>query len=500
MMDLIRRYDSGNLRNDIKRNKDLENALKSGKILDHGTLRNLLIEEMLRMREEADELRATYLSTADYGNTGFRFVRIDLVDKNTYVEIRQINAVFVYRDLEYKGQFECSDARLNKIWQTGAYTVHLNMQEYLWDGIKRDRLVWLGDMHPEIMTINYVFGFNDIVPRSLDFIRDRTPPQKWVNDMPSYSLWWVLVQKDWYLYQGNIEYLKQQRGYLLGLLEQLYSYIGKDNREILPGMRFLDWPTSRDKSALDAGLQALMILAFKAAAWLCRHLSEFSQERKCLDAVARLLSCEPAVTNRKQAVAMMALANMLDAENANNILNEKPCCGLSTFFGYYVLQARALAHDYRDALNVIRDYWGAMLDLGATTFWEDFDISWKDSARIDDIVPKGKKDFHVEYGDYCYKGTRHSLCHGWASGPTAWLSEHILGFRPLEPGSKKLLIEPDLADLDWAKGAFPTPYGIVTVNHIKDKHGQIQTFLEKPDGIEVVRYKNVKTRELESIY
>ena len=44
---------------------DLENALKSGKILDHGTLRNLLIEEMLRMREEADELRATYLSTAD---------------------------------------------------------------------------------------------------------------------------------------------------------------------------------------------------------------------------------------------------------------------------------------------------------------------------------------------------------------------------------------------------------------------------------------------------
>ena len=53
------------------------------------------------------------------------------------------------RDLQYLGSFECSDERLNTIWQTGAYTVHLNMQDYLWDGIKRDRLVWIGDMHPE---------------------------------------------------------------------------------------------------------------------------------------------------------------------------------------------------------------------------------------------------------------------------------------------------------------------------------------------------------------
>jgi alpha-L-rhamnosidase len=41
----------------------------------------------------------------------------------------------------------------------GADTVHLCMQDYLWDGIKRDRLVWIGDMHPEVSTINAVFGF-----------------------------------------------------------------------------------------------------------------------------------------------------------------------------------------------------------------------------------------------------------------------------------------------------------------------------------------------------
>lgn len=37
-----------------------------------------------------------------------------------------------------------------------------------------------------------------------------------------------------------------------------------------------------------------------------------------------------------------------------------------------------------------------MLDLGATTFWEDFDISWKESAaRIDEIPQKEKQMFTV---------------------------------------------------------------------------------------------------------
>jgi hypothetical protein len=57
---------------------------------------------------------------------------------------------------------------------TGAYTVHLNMQDYLWDGIKRDRLVWVGDMHPETSTIAAVFGNNKVVPKSLDLVRDIT--------------------------------------------------------------------------------------------------------------------------------------------------------------------------------------------------------------------------------------------------------------------------------------------------------------------------------------
>jgi hypothetical protein len=99
---------------------------------------------------------------------------------------------------------------LNRIWETGAYTVQLNMQDYLWDGAKRDRLVWIGDMHPETMTICSVFGPQDIAPKSLDLIRDETPLPKWMNGISSYSMWWVLIQHSWYRYTGNAAYLLEQ--------------------------------------------------------------------------------------------------------------------------------------------------------------------------------------------------------------------------------------------------------------------------------------------------
>lgn len=77
----------------------------------------------------------------EIGNTGFRFVRIDLLQKNTTIRLKEARAILRYRDIPYLGSFRSNDERLNQIWLTGAYTVHLNIQEYLWDGIKRDRII-----------------------------------------------------------------------------------------------------------------------------------------------------------------------------------------------------------------------------------------------------------------------------------------------------------------------------------------------------------------------
>ena len=150
------------------------------------------------------------------------------------------------------------------------------------------------------------------------------------------------------------------------------------------------------------------------------------------------------------------------------------------------MRAMALAGNYQGALDVIRTYWGAMLDVGATTFWEDFNMEWlPDAGRIDELVPAGKKDIHGDYGAYCYQGFRHSLCHGWASGPTSWLSEYVLGVQVVEPGCRTVRIIPHLGDLEWVEGTFPTPYGVIEIRHEKGADGKVISHINAPEEIRV---------------
>jgi alpha-L-rhamnosidase len=59
-----------------------------------------------------------WLGIAEIGNTGYRFARIDLLDDNVKLILKEIRAISKYRNLEYKGSFNCSDTLLNKIWKT----------------------------------------------------------------------------------------------------------------------------------------------------------------------------------------------------------------------------------------------------------------------------------------------------------------------------------------------------------------------------------------------
>ena len=429
-----------------------------------------------------------WLGRLEVGNSGFRFVRIDLGDPDSKLEIKELSAIFNYRDIPYLGSFQCDDERLNQIWMTGAYTVHLNMQDYLWDGIKRDRLVWVGDMHPEVMTINSVFGNCNVVPKSLDLARDLTPLPNWMNGISSYSMWWILIQHDWYYYQGNLENLKNQKDYLAALLRQLSTKIEADWKENLDGGRFLDWPSSENKEAIHAGLQSLMVMTFEAGGELCKILGDPETAEICRKSIEKLKIHVPGMAGSKQAAALLAISGLISPQLANSgMLAKEGVHKMSTFYGYYMLKARAKAGDYKGAIDNMRQYWGGMLDLGATTFWEDFDIDWmKNGARIDEMVPDGKVDVHASYGGYCYKGFRHSFCHGWASGPTSWLTQYVLGINVLEPGCKVIKIEPHLGDLQWVKGTFPTPLGVLKIEHRKMDAGTVKTSFDAPTGIKIL--------------
>jgi hypothetical protein len=216
-------------------------------------------------------------------------------------------------------------------------------------------------------------------------------------------------------------------------------------------------------------------------------LGDVDTAKLCTEAASRGRKVVPEVNQSKSGAALLVLAGMMDPKKAaDTVLKVGGPKGISTFYGFYVLQALAKAGDTETALDFIRTYWGAMLDLGATTFWEDFNLEWtNNAARIDELVPPTKKDIHGDFGAYCYEGFRHSFCHGWASGPTAWLSQIVLGVKPLEPGCKRVRIAPQLGHLQWAEGAYPTPKGPIRIRHERKPDGTVASQIDAPPGIQI---------------
>jgi alpha-L-rhamnosidase len=422
----------------------------------------------------------------EIGNTGFRFVRIDLLQRDATIDLKEAVAIFHFRNIPYVGSFSSSDSRLDSIWLTGAYTTHLNMQEFLWDGIKRDRLVWIGDMHPETSTINCVFGDNQVVPNSLDFACKEFPLPKWLNNMPAYSMWYLIIQYEWWMHSADRNFINSHRSYILELIEQFDKTV--DSKGDFQGNCFLDWPSSPNKEDVKIGVEALLVWSMKDAMKLCELFEDSAHADICKGIIERVSKHIDKPKSLKQAAALMTLSGTMTSKEAyRKYLSKGGIQGFSTFYGYYMLEAEAQAGEYQAAIDAIRQYWGAMLDMGATTFWEDFNPQWmKNANRIDEIGDPKKANIHGDFGTYCYRGFRMSLCHGWASGPTAWLTHNVLGVKIMEPGCKALLIEPHLGDLKSALGTYPTPYGTVFISHEMKPEGTIHSFIRKPKQVKIV--------------
>ncbi|MBQ6953878.1 MAG: alpha-L-rhamnosidase [Bacteroidales bacterium] len=434
------------------------------------------------------EISVPWLGSMEYGNSGFRFARLDLLDADgEAVGLVTVRAISRLRNIPYLGSFRCSDERLNQIWQTGAYTVHLCMQDYLWDGVKRDRLVWMGDMHPEVMTANTVFGNQAVIRKSLDYVRDNTPANDWMNGICSYSLWWIIIQHHLYQWYGDQAYLQEQYIYLAALLNHVMEQMN-GTREAFPEGRFIDWPSNDQPAVIHAGLQALSVRALEAGAEMAGWLGDSALKEKCLSVSRELRQYVPDMVGNSQAAALLSLSGMVGAAEASAIILQNGPEAFTSFMGYYLLEALARSGHYAEAMQLMSEYWGRMLDLGATTFWEDFNYrDAKNAARIDEVVPEGRFDIHADGGAWCYVGLRHSFCHGWASGPTAWLSAHVLGIEPVDPGCKTVRITPHLGQLDWAEGTFPTPYGVIEVSHSLRSDGSVQSKVKLPKGIKQVK-------------
>ncbi len=366
------------------------------------------------------EALLTSFSDISLGATGYRFIRIDFIDgkKVNVQSIIGTNNIYRAKPIyKYDGQ----DKLISKIFETAKRTVDLCIGSgYLWDGIKRDRLIWVGDIHPEMLALSTIYGRVSALEKSLTFAKEHAPLPLYMNGFPTYSMWWISIVGDYYKISNCTDFAKEQLEYINGLIELMNSSVDEDGT-LKYHFLFVDWPTFKQPDEA-VGSKFINIIAVKNAIELFKSFNYPTLTAEKL--LAKLLKGDLSVKDKKQVVALkyFALGSISDSEY--QMLIEGGAKGVSTFMSYYILTAIA-SRDKALAIKIMKEYYGAMLDKGATTFWEDFSMEWiEGSSRIDKFPKKNEKDIHGDYGAHCYVGFRHSLCHGWSSGVIRFIKEN----------------------------------------------------------------------------
>jgi alpha-L-rhamnosidase len=447
---------------------------------------------------EAEALNQPYLGTTPlrvaphataYGpKSAFRYALLRF-ESGANVSFRSIQLDGIYYPVKYQGFFQSSDAKLNRMWMVGAYTAHLCMQDDVWDAPKRDRGRWMGDLDVSGRTIEDVFDDRFLMEETLDRLVGEAPVTHHVDGMAGYSAFWITGEAEYYRHTGSRKHLESVHERLVQLLR--YMQVDMDDRTLYANttkaLPFVDWSPDLDSDTpeLRRATQLEYYAGYRDGIYLLRELGDAQNADTFQDYAGKIKTAAQKYlldssgsfgtrwqTNAYAVLSDVASPSQYDAiwRNALSTVGHIKYNGLiiTPYYNYYVIAAMAKMGHRAEALDWIRQYWGGMIDEGATSFWEGYDPSWY------------KQDFHASLQADGTTGYQASLAHGWSSGVTPWIMEQILGIQPRGPGFSEVDIRPDLLGLEWAQGGEPTPRGILKVNIRKDNG--FKTTIDLPAG------------------
>ncbi len=417
----------------------------------------------------------TYELTPEYtfdNSKAFRYVYV-VAEKG--VSIGNVSMQYEYLPLEYRGTFRCNDEELNRIWDIGAYTMHLTSREFFIDGIKRDRWVWSGDAIQSYLMNYYLFFDNESVKRTIWLLRGKDPVTSHINTIMDYTFFWFLSIYDYYLYSGDRHFVQQ----IYPKMQSLMKYVlGRTNKEgMVEGQTgdwvFVDWADGYlDKKGELAFEQVLLCKSLETMA-LCAELVDDKSDEAKYEKLANELRSKliPAfwseekqalVHNRidgKQSEAVTRYANMFatffnylapeqqETIKSSVLLNDSILKITTPYMRFYELEALCALGEQEEVMKEMKAYWGGMLNEGATSFWEKYN---PDESGTQHLAMYGRP-----YGK--------SLCHAWGASPIYLLGKYYLGVQPTSAGYETYSVTPTLGGLRWMEGTVPTPFGDIYV-------------------------------------
>ncbi|SFP85085.1 alpha-L-rhamnosidase-related protein [Parafilimonas terrae] len=401
----------------------------------------------------------------------FRYVK---VETTSGITVDSVSMLYEYADVKDKGSFACSDTLINKIYDVSKYTLHLATREFFIDGIKRDRWVWSGDAYQSYLMNYYLMNDDETVKRTIYALRGKDPVTAHINTIMDYTFYWFLSVYDYYMYSGDSAFIKQNYPRMQTLMDYCLSRRNKDGlMEGLPGdWVFIDWAAGLSKQGEVSFEQMLFCRSLETMA-LCATINNDATnankyKQLAADIKQKLFSYywneqkKALVHSRVNGVAsnnVTRYANMFgiffnyftpaqkQEIKTSVLLNDSVQKITTPYMRFYELEALCALGEQQHVLQQMKDYWGGMLQLGATSFWEEYDPSKKGAEH------------YAMYGRPFGK----SLCHAWGASPIYLLGKYYLGVSPTSSGYATYKIEPSLGGLQWMEGTVPTPHGNIAL-------------------------------------
>lgn len=393
-----------------------------------------------------------------------------------------------------------NDAEINNVLDVCMHTLKYCRQHIHLDSpCHCEPLACTGDYYIEsLMT---AFSCGDMTLAQFDIIRTAELIRNNSGRMfhTTYSLIWVLMLYDIYVYTGDKDMIEQCKDALIMLLDLFETYIGSNGIiETPPDYMFIDW-LYIDKITLHHPPKAL--------GQTCLNMFYYGALTKAATIFGILDDDAMKTYTECKAEKLKKSVNNILYDNEKQMYFE----GLNTpspeEMLYHYLPQNTEKRYYRKHANILACYVGICsneiaADLLHRIMNDDIvgeyqpyfahyllEAVYRHNLRNDytlKIIEKWKKPckdcskglaegFIVPEPDYSFD---HS--HAWGGTPLYSLPLALTGLEIVEPGFRKIRLNPSLLGLKEACVQIPTPYGMIEIKQKKN----VKTEIIIPEGIE----------------
>ena len=405
----------------------------------------------------------------------YRYVALDVTTQDEDLTIDDFYGMYTGYPFKLNANFTSSDTSLNKILEVGWRTARLDAQETYTDCPYYEQLQYVGDTRIQAMVSLYNSGDDRLMRNAIKDIANSTLaegitesryPHNIHQEIPTFSLIWISMLHDYYMYRSDTNFVKEQ----LRISRQVLSFFHKFQQadgsvKNAPYWNFTDWVEAPgwnggvapiDNNGNSALMDLQLLMAYESAydleknlgmhAYATMYQTQINQLKKIIkekywDDGKKLFSDTKEKKYFSQhANALAILTGIISGNNIQQIgkklLADTSLTIASVYFKYYVYQALTKAGFGNDYLNWL-GIWKQNLAMGLTTW-----------AEIDDI------------------NRARSDCHAWGSSPNIELYRIVLGINTDAPGFAQVKIEPHLGTLTNASGTVPHPNGNIKASYI----------------------------------